>query len=448
MRILVVDDEERFARNVAEELVERGHRVTVETSGAAALRALAAGAFDAVVTDLRMAPVDGMAVLAAARERGCEAVMMTAHGDVRTAVEAMKLGAGDFVTKPFNLDELALKLERLAGQVALREENAALRRELAQADRFGEMVGRSRSLAAVRELVEKVATADASVLVLGESGTGKELVARMVHRLSPRAAKPFVAVHAAALPETLLESELFGYEKGAFTGAAGRKRGRLEAAEGGTLFLDEVGELPPSFQVKLLRFLQERSFVRVGGNETIRVDARVVAATNRDLAAAVRQGAFREDLFYRLSVFPITVPPLRERRGDIGLIAAHVLRRLGYAHPPGEAVTGLLERHDWPGNVRELENVLERALILAAGGEIGPGHIQLPVPVPVRPPGNDRESLAAVEERMLYEALAKAGGNKSKAAKLLGITRRMLYTRLKKQDRDDSGQDAESRGGR
>ncbi|HDQ99798.1 MAG TPA: sigma-54-dependent Fis family transcriptional regulator [candidate division WOR-3 bacterium] len=441
MRILIVDDEERFARNVAEELVERGHRVAVETSGSAALEALARGGYDAVVTDLRMTPVDGMAVLNRARALGCEVVMMTAYGDVGTAVAAMKAGAADFVTKPFDLDELALKLERLAGQVALREENAALRQELARDDRWREMVGTSAALARVRALVEKVAPSEASVLVLGESGTGKELVARMIHRLSPRASRPFVAVHAAALPETLLESELFGYEKGAFTGAAGRKRGRLEAAEGGTLFLDEVGELPPSFQVKLLRFLQDRTFVRVGGNETITVDARVVAATNRDLAAAARDGGFREDLYYRLSVFPITVPPLRERRGDIRLLVGHILRRLGCAREPGAEVIRLLAGHDWPGNVRELENVLERALILAAGEEIGPEHIQLPERTfkPSAPAGPGAHSLAEVEERMLHEALAKAGGNKSKAAKMLGITRRMLYTRLRKQEESEPG---------
>lgn len=428
MRILVVDDEVRFARNIAEELTERGHRVAVETSGAAALAELARGGYDAVVTDLKMTPVDGMAVLNRARELDCEVVMMTAYGDIDTAVAAMKAGAADFVTKPFNLDELALKLERLAGQVALRTENAELRRELAGDDRWGEMVGASAELGRVRTLVEKVAGSDATVLVLGESGTGKELVARLVHRLSPRASRPFVVVHAAALPETLLESELFGYEKGAFTGAAGRKPGRLEAAEGGTLFLDEIGELPPSFQVKLLRFLQEREFVRVGGSETITVNARVIAATNRNLSAAVRAGGFREDLFYRLSVFPITVPPLRERRSDIRTLAAHILKRRGQSAPLTPEVVRLLTEHDWPGNVRELENVLERALILAAGEGIEPRHIQLPERNPVAT-GN---SLAEVEKRMLEEALAKAGGNKAKAARILGISRRMLYTRLRR----------------
>jgi DNA-binding NtrC family response regulator len=271
------------------------------------------------------------------------------------------------------------------------------------------------------------------VLILGESGVGKELVARLIHRQSRRAGKPFVVVHAAALPETLLESELFGYERGAFTGAATRKLGRLEMAEGGTLFLDEIGEISPAFQVKLLRFLQERTFTRLGGNQTIKVDARVVTATNRDLMAAVR-----EDLYYRLAVFPITVPPLRERKTDLAVLAGHVLARLGCGHGLKADVMQLISAHDWPGNVRELENVLERAMILSGGAEIRPQHIQLPEPVLARPkPGEagaagPSGALHEVERTMLEDAMRKAGGNKSKAAKLLGITRRMLYTKLEK----------------
>jgi transcriptional regulator with GAF, ATPase, and Fis domain len=271
------------------------------------------------------------------------------------------------------------------------------------------------------------------VLILGESGVGKELVARMVHRESPRAGRPFVVVHAAALPESLLESELFGYEKGAFTGAAGRKQGRLEVAEGGTLFLDEIGEISPAFQVKLLRFLQEKTFSRVGGNQVIKVDTRVVAATNRDLQEEVRAGRFREDLYYRLAVFPITVPPLRDRKSDVPALARHILARLGHGGEPGQEVLDVLRDYDWPGNVRELENVLERALILAGGEGIGPRHIQLPEAVLVprsAGPGGDRRSLNEVEEEMLRDALRRSGGNKSKAAKMLGISRRMLYTKL------------------
>jgi DNA-binding NtrC family response regulator len=433
MRILVVDDEERFARLVAEELKDAGHDVAVLASGADAARESGAG-YDLVLTDLKMAPVDGLAVLEATKAASpeTEVVLMTAFGTVDTAVEAMKKGAADFITKPFSMDQLHLRLSRIGERQGLRRENQALRQELSSSDRFAEMVGASQALRKVRDLVAKVAPSDASVLILGESGVGKELVARLIHRQSRRAARPFVVVHAAALPETLLESELFGYEKGAFTGAAGRKQGRLELAESGTLFLDEIGEISPAFQVKLLRFLQERTFVRVGGSQTIKVDARIVAATNRDLAAEVAQKRFREDLYYRLAVFPIQVPALRERKADIPHLARHVLQRLGHEREPSVEVLGLLDGYDWPGNIRELENVLERALILAAGEDIGPRHIQLPEPVLARTKPGETGSLSEMERQMLEDALRKAGGNKSKAAKLLGITRRMLYTKLEK----------------
>jgi DNA-binding NtrC family response regulator len=434
MRILVIDDEERFARLVADELKDAGHETTVLTSGAEAAKEAGAG-YDVVVTDLKMAPVDGIGVLEAVKAVSpeTEVVVMTAFGAVDTAVEAMKRGAYDFITKPFAIDQLHVRLERIAEKVALRRENQALKQE-AGAERQGEMVGASPGLKKVRELAAKVALSDASVLILGESGVGKELVARLIHRQSRRVGRPFVVVHAAALPETLLESELFGYEKGAFTGAAGRKPGRLESAEGGTLFLDEIGEISAAFQVKLLRFMQERTFTRLGGSQTIKVDARVIAATNRDLMAAVREGRFREDLYYRLAVFPITVPPLRERKDDLAVLAGHILTRLGAAPNLSPEVMQLISRHDWPGNVRELENVLERALILSGGAEIRPQHVQLPEPVLAWPrPGEaGAGSLHDVERSMLEDAMRKANGNKSRAAKLLGITRRMLYTKLEK----------------
>ncbi len=451
MKTLVVDDEEKFARLVAEHLHDAGHQVVAVTTGAEALEALVRGGFDVVVTDLKMAPVDGMAVLEAAKKADPETgvVMMTAYGTVEKAVEAMRLGAYDFVAKPFALDELVLVLERFREQTALRRENVALKRELSSSGRFVDMAGKSSSLAKVRSLVAKVGPSDTSVLILGESGVGKELVARLIHRTSARSDRPFVVVHAAALPETLLESELFGYEKGAFTGAVGRKQGRLEMADGGTLFLDEIGEISPAFQVKLLRFLQERTFVRVGGTRTTRVDARIVAATNRDLQEEVRNGEFREDLYYRLAVFPIVVPPLRERRADIPLLARHILNRFGYNREPEGGVMKVLEGYDWPGNVRELENVLERALILAGGDDIGPQHVQLPEPVlvqsqvigPAQARGKGRKSLMEMEEEMLRDALQRAGGNKSKAARILGITRRMLYTKLTRFGIDDAGEE-------
>jgi DNA-binding NtrC family response regulator len=439
MKILVVDDEERYARLVAEDLKDSGHEVTVLTSGADAAREAGAG-YDVVITDLKMTPVDGIGVLEAVKAASpeTEVVVMTAFGAVDTAVEAMKKGAADFITKPFAMDQLRLRLERIAERLVLKRENQALKLEAGAGDRLREMVGASAALRQVKDLVAKVAPSDASVLILGESGVGKELVARLIHRQSRRAGKPFVVVHAAALPETLLESELFGYERGAFTGAAARKPGRLEMAEGGTLFLDEIGEISPAFQVKLLRFLQERTFTRLGGNQTIKIDARVVTATNRDLMAAVREGRFREDLFYRLAVFPITVPPLRERKTDLAALAGHILVRLGYGQELRADVMQLISAYDWPGNVRELENVLERAMILSGGAEIRPQHIQLPEPVLARPkPGEaggakPSGALYDVERTMLKEAMRKAGGNKSKAAKLLGITRRMLYTKLEK----------------
>jgi len=431
MKILVVDDEARFAQLVGEELKDAGHEVTVLSSGVEAVQAVKAG-FDVVVTDLRMKPVDGIGVLEAAKAASpsTEVVLITGDKDVGPAIDAFHKGAYDYLIKGGDLRELHVLIERIGREQALEHENRALRRELADTGRMAEMVGTSAALARVRELCAKVASSDATVLVLGESGVGKELVARLIHRTGRRAGQPFVVMHAAALPENLLESELFGFEKGAFTGATSRKPGRVEAADSGTLFLDEIGEISAALQVKLLRFLQERTFVRVGGNETIRVDARIIAATNRNLEGEVKAGRFREDLYYRLAVFPITVPPLRERRNDIAALSRHIFARLGYTRDPSAEVARELADYDWPGNVRELENVLERALILAGTEAIGPQHIQLPEPVLARP--GQTGALAGMEREMLEEALRRAGGNKSKAAKSLGITRRMLYTKLQR----------------
>jgi len=421
---------------VGAHLTDAGHEATVVTSGTAALKVLELDRFDVVLTDLKMVPVSGLEVLDAvkARHAETEVVLLTAYGAVETAVAAIKRGAYDFLQKPTSLDEVVLLMSRIDEKQRLEQENLALKQELAGARQLSEMAGESEALNKVRELAAKVAPSDASVLILGESGVGKELVARLIHRLSPRAGRPFVTVHAAALPETLLESELFGYEKGAFTGANERKPGRLELAAGGTLFLDEIGEITPALQVKLLRFMQEKTFTHLGGSETVKVDARIVAATNRDLTEEIRTGRFREDLYYRLAVFPIQVPALRERRNDIPLLARHILQRLGTKAEPSRQVLELLADYDWPGNVRELENVLERAKILSGGQEIEPQHIQLPEAVLVRPgtAPQARQSLFDVEKQMLEDALRRAAGNKSKAAKLLGITRRMLYTKLEK----------------
>jgi len=385
------------------------------------------------VTDLRMPEVDGLAVLRAARalSPAPEVVLMTAHGTAENAVEAMKAGAADYLTKPFSMDELRLRVGRLAAQRA-----AELQRSRLVARLTPDLSAESAAMKAVLAAARQVAPSDASVLLLGESGTGKSQLARWIHYQGRRASGPFVEVHCAALPETLLEAELFGHEKGAFTGATQRKGGHLAAADGGTLFLDEIGEITPATQVKLLRFLQDRTFVAVGATQARAVDVRVVSATNRDLDEAVRSGAFREDFFYRLNVFAIRLPPLRDRREDICPIAERFLaaRGLPAEKLSAEARAALLA-HDWPGNVRELENALERALILAGEGEFRAEHLSVGTAARGRPRDaaelvGEGFSLDAFERELLLAALARAGGNKTVAATYLGITRRRLYSLL------------------
>jgi len=430
-RVLVVDDEPKLGRVVQEMLELDGHAVERAAGGPEALVRLAAAAFDVVVTDLRMPGADGLAVLRAARGRPSppEVIVVTAYGTAESAVEAMKAGAADYVTKPFSMDELRLRVRRLAAQRAAEDERARLVERLTP-DLVAESPAMSAALAAARQ----VAASDATVLLLGESGTGKSQLARFVHYASRRAAGPLVEVHCAALPEALLEGELFGHEKGAFTGAAQRRQGHLAASDGGTLFLDEIGEITPATQVKLLRFLQDRSFVPLGATEARTVDARVVAATNTDLEAAVRAGRFREDLWYRLDVFAIRVPPLRERREDVLPIAFRFLSARGVtADALADGARERLLAHAWPGNVRELENVLERALILAGDGPIEAAHVQ------AAPRGGGRAGGAAdllregfslddLERELIVSALARTGGNKTAAARLLGVTRRRLYS--------------------
>ncbi len=431
-RILVVDDEPKLGQLVAEMLQVDGHRVTRSAGGREALERLAGDSFDVVITDLRMPEVDGLAVLRGARARSpaAEVVVMTAYGTAQSAVEAMKSGAADYLVKPFSMDELRLRVRRLAAQRAAEERSRQLIGRLVP-----DLVAESPAMRAALAAARQVAATDATVLLLGESGTGKSRLASYIHYQSGRAAGPLVEVHCAALPETLLEGELFGHEKGAFTGAQQRRAGHLAAADGGTLFLDEIGEITPATQVKLLRFLQDRSFAPLGSTEARRVDARVVAATNRDLAAAVKAGSFREDFYYRLNVFAIEVPPLRERREDVLPLAERLLAARGL--PPSkisDAGRRRLAEHAWPGNVRELENSLERALILCGEEPIGPQHLP-------RPGGPSRGSRAAdvlgegfdldvFERELIHAALERAGGNKTAAAKLLGITRRRLYSRL------------------
>lgn len=432
-QILIVDDEPKMTSLVCGTLEDDGHAVETTTSAAEGLALIRKGSFDIVITDLSMPGHSGMDILEAAMQRGgCEVVIMTAHGTVETAVRAMKQGAADYLLKPFSLEELSLLVTRLAR----RQKEEALSghyRELADAGKESELIGRSPAIEKVRTMITQVAPTEATVLLTGRSGTGKELAARSLHRQSKRAAFPFIAVNCAAITETLLESELFGHEKGAFTGAVERKRGRFELAEKGTIFLDEIGEMAPSMQTKLLRVLEERKLVRVGGVDTIDVDVRVIAATNRNLKEEIKTGRFREDLYFRLNVFPIELPSLAERGRDIVLLAEHLLAAMAFRAPKLQLdVQDLLLAYDWPGNVRELRNVLERAVILSGGEPLTVEEFALvaddqPLTGTARPSGG----LESSEKEMILSALERAGGNKTEAARLLKITRRRLYSRMK-----------------
>jgi len=437
-RILLVDDEERMVTLLRSALAYRGHEVTGVTDGQSALELMEREAFDLVLTDLRMEPVDGMAVISGVKERSPETavVVLTAYGDVSTAVEALQKGAFHYLTKPINFDEVAHTVERALGAAELERENRALRHTVSQLAPASNLVGKAEATVKLRELMAKVAPSEATVLIRGESGVGKEVVARAVHDQSRRADGPFVAVNCAAIAETLLESELFGYRKGAFTGADQDREGLFESAHGGTLFLDEIGEAGPGVQAKLLRVLEERRLNRVGDTREREVDVRVIAATNMPLEEAIKVGRFREDLFYRLLVFPVDVPPLRHRAEDIAPLAAHFLKRLGRTRTTLPATTlQRLRAHGWPGNVRELRNLMERAHILAGAETIGDQHILLDMGRSggsgVELPPDADLNLDSNARRLIRAAIGRAGGNKTLAAELLGITRRTLYSRLK-----------------
>ena len=439
-KILVVDDEERMVQLLQSALTHRGHEVTGVTSGQAALDAIKTGSFDLVLTDLRMEPVDGMAVIEGVKADNPDTavVVLTAYGEIETAVVALRLGAYQYLTKPFNFDEVALVAEKAMAEAILQRQNEALRQAVNQLPGRQELIGESEATHALRDLIAKVAPSEATVLIRGESGSGKEIVARAIHTVSKRTQGPFVAVNCAAIAETLLESELFGYRRGAFTGADSDREGLFEAARGGTLFLDEIGEAGTAVQAKLLRVLEERKMNRVGDPRERDVDVRIIAATNRPLEQAIANGTFRQDLYYRLLVFPVDVPPLRERIDDIPLLAAHFLARLGRARQKIPAATlNHLRAYDWPGNVRELRNLLERAHILAGDGPIKQQHLLLNVGgdpsagIGVTNRASSDLNLEHNERRLIQAALERAGGNKSLAAKMLGITRRTLYSRLK-----------------
>jgi len=447
LRVLVVDDELKNAELTALELRDAGHETEFVNGGAAALKRMEASAFEAVVTDLRMAPPDGMALLEEVHKRWPDTtvVLMTAYASMETARRALKKGAYDYVDKEGEFrDELKTILEKAARERRLEADNRRLRSAVDRG--LATIIGESKPIQKAIELARKVAVTDSTVLLSGESGTGKDLFARAIHYSSRRAGGPWIKVNCGALPENLLESELFGHEKGAFTGAVRQKPGRFEDADQGTLFLDEIGELPISLQVKLLQVIEEKTFTRVGGNQPVTVDVRIIAATNRDLDQMVKDRQFREDLFFRLNVFPIRLPPLRERAEDVPGLVTFVLHEHGApADKLVSAAVRALERYGWPGNVRELEHTLERAMILAGSDPIDVEHLSFARPdqigasgpsgggpswVPHIPP--EGLSLEVLERELIVRALEMARGNKSQAARLLGLTRRTLYSRMER----------------
>ena len=439
-RILIVDDESNARAALSEILREEGYATETAADGFKALGKLEEFAPDVILTDLKMPGLDGIAFMEKARMAapGTVFVVMTAFGTISSAVEAMKKGAENYLLKPLDPEALGAVVERAMEKAKLVQEARRLRDRLRERNAVNHIVSADPKMQAVLELVGQVGPSKASVLVTGESGTGKELIAEAIHAASPRSKAPFVRLHCASLSESLLESELFGHERGAFTGAVARREGRFRQADGGTLLLDEVGEIPPGVQVKLLRFLQERTFERVGGNETLRVDVRVIAATHRDLSAEIKKGTFREDLFYRLNVVTIELPPLRARRGDIPVLASFFLRR--YASENGktvdtfadDALRALLE-YGWPGNVRELENVVERAVVLCDGTRIEAKHLP-PTVVPAEarngPPPIPGSTIADLERYAILKTLEACGGSTSKAATVLGVSPRKIQYKL------------------
>jgi two-component system response regulator HydG len=458
--ILIIDDNETVREGLSHVVKKMGHAPVIAASGREGLEKFKESRADFVITDLKMEGLDGVEVLRSVRELDpdCPAMIITAFGTVETAVEAMKLGAFDFLIKPFAPEVVRLKVERALelrsarrARGRLEAENAYLRGE--EEARFGELVGGTDAMRRVFGVVERVAPTETSVAIYGESGTGKELVARAIHARSRRAQGPFIKVNCGALAETLLESELFGHEKGAFTGAIKRKLGRFELADQGSLFLDEIGDISPALQTKLLRVLQEREFERVGGETTIKVDVRVVSATNRDLSKEVAEGRFREDLFYRLQVVPIHIPPLRERKEDLPLLVSHFIQRLAPRTNPrvvgiDDAALARLYAYRWPGNVRELGNVIEQALVFADGEKITPDSLPdalrgvAPGTPPAPLPSGDLavpsgalalpDLLDDLEKQLILKAFTQAKGVKTETARLLGIKTSALYYKLEK----------------
>ncbi|MEW6666359.1 MAG: sigma-54 dependent transcriptional regulator [Thermodesulfobacteriota bacterium] len=443
--ILIVEDERSQREMLKGFLAKEGHHVAEARNGEEAIALVQSRSLDLAFVDFKMPGISGLEVLREIKRRNPEmdVILVTAYGTVETAVDAMKAGAADYITKPIDLEEMLLLIERVAERRTLVRENEMLRSQLQEKGiTQDQIVFKSPKMSELINLAGRVAGSRASVLIQGESGTGKELFARLIHSLSPRSSKPLITVNCGALPESIIESELFGHERGAFTGAHQRRIGRFEQAEGGSLFLDEIGELSPVVQVRLLRFLQEGEYQRVGGNHVLRADVRVISATNRDLGEEVRKGGFREDLFFRLNVIAMKIPPLRERREDIPALIDHFLK--AFARENRKKIEGttreakdLLMKYDYPGNVRELENIMERALVISRGPLISvedlPFKDQGLKSVPAADAkGTLRKSIEALERRLVEEALASAAGNQTHAAAALGLSERMLRYKLKK----------------
>lgn len=441
--VLVIEDEEKYRRVIGLHLASIGYDVKAAGSAEDGLKQVPEA--DLVLTDLKLPGMDGMSLLEKVHAQNGETpvVVMSAFGTVEVAVDAMKKGAVDFLPKPFSLDHLTVVVDKALEVRKLRSENRELREALGERYKFANIIGPSDSMQEIFATVTRVAPTKATVLLCGESGVGKDLIARAIHQNSPRKDRPFVKINCTAIPENLMESELFGYEKGAFTGANTSKPGKFETADTGTVFLDEIGDVPAVVQVKLLRILQDREFERLGSNKTMHTDVRVVAATNVDLRAALEQGTFREDLYYRLNVVPLNIPPLRERKDDIPYLAEHFARKLGGKLSEG-AVERLMSYH-WPGNVRELENVIERSILLAAGPTVEAADVRIDAGQRARTPaGTDHflpegMTLDEYEQSLIREALKRANGNKSQAARLLGLTRNALRYRLAQMGIEESG---------
>jgi DNA-binding NtrC family response regulator len=454
--LLLVEDESALREAVAEQLTDRGYHVEQADSGETAIAQLADFAFDIIITDLRLPGIDGSAVVEAAVERYPDiiAIVITGYGTVKDAVDAIKRGARDFVSKPFQIDELLHVLDSALEQRRLRSENAYLRAQLEERYRFDQgIIGKSQAMARLFQLLETVAATNSTILVTGETGSGKEVVARAIHQHSPRRLQRFVALNCSAIPETLLEAELFGHVRGAFTGAIGNRQGRLEQAHKGTLFLDEVGTMSGALQMKLLRVLQEREFERIGDTHTTKVDVRVIAATNSDLRRMVSDGMFREDLYYRLNVIPVQIPPLRDRKEDIPLLVQHFLDKFRAEAPAGTVRSPMtvsqqamrhLMAYPWPGNVRQLENAIERAVAFGAGrsqidfADLPPEvqqaqEVAMPAAIALPENGLDlAEYVGRVERDLIQMSLDRTGGNKGQAAKLLNLKRTTLVEKLKR----------------